>query len=196
MRSKTTLFSLMAIVAAAFVVPASASALEWKEEGKALTKDATVTFEGEISTQFEGGIGGISCGVKGSLTLEAGKSTAKVSSLAGSEKGCQGTGALSTCKPISITIIFTEKPISVDVEFSLPPLHVTGGLEIDFKLNKCGSFAQTTVLTTDMRGTPDNNKAMSLINLSGTGTTSNENIGGFTLKGVWNLAPAKKYGFE
>jgi hypothetical protein len=188
------LFGLM-LVGVLFAAPASASALEWKEEGKALTKDATVSLEGEMTYEFEE-IGALTCGMKGAMTLEAGKSTAKFTSLEPSSSGCKPvSGTLKECPGINITISVTTIPLAADLSFFPPFISGTGGLEIDFGLGTQCGISKTTATFSKFTANPDNNKAISSLSFAGEGTTKAESAGGIITKGVMAVSPAKKYGF-
>jgi hypothetical protein len=96
----TTKIGLLAVMAAASVVPALASASNWKDRGLAWSENIPASG----NAWFTGSLGGVSCStVTGNIRLEAG-STAKITEFSPTLASCKGTGGLAGCTVTSITV--------------------------------------------------------------------------------------------
>jgi hypothetical protein len=157
---KLALLAFLAVMAAAFVLPAAASASNWKDGGTAITSEATIPFSGTFGFS-SAALGGMSCTeMHGQLVLTPG-STGHLT-LSPTIVKCKGTGALSKCN--LETILQENFPWTIHDEATF--ISITGFKTI-YKFVGAGCPGLVTIEGSGMRATPNNTAAISSLTLSG-----------------------------
>lgn len=165
MIKKLTLLAAAVAALVAFAVPASASAAEWKFEGKGLTEMKTVKLSGPAGFTVGGGAAGAHAVLDATLTLEPG-STGTVTEL--TVTACTGTGQLAglTCHGTPVALPWTVH-CNADGSMTITGVHLTN------VYTPTGLVANTTLLGnvvgTGVEGSLDE------VVLEGEGVTANGN---------------------
>lgn len=119
---KFMLFASLAMAAAAFAVPSSASAI-WTNGGAHVGAGTNPQIHGEGTAQFVSPIGGVHCGqVTATMQLTGGTTGGHVQQYTPTLSSCKGTGALAGC---------TVNPFTIDkipwkIDATLIHIQVTG----------------------------------------------------------------------
>jgi hypothetical protein len=164
---------LFAVAAAVLAVPATASAANWKKEGKELglhwTQEGSLELEGDLS--WGSHAGNVSCPVTGDVSL-SGETGGEISDMTvTSIGGCNADGEIaSQCTGDSVT--------SIDIDDSIPitPKEVASEWVIDvssfwivYQLEggPCDEAFDAFIVSGAQIATPDNSGAISSLDLSG-----------------------------
>jgi len=151
--------TLLALAVAAFAIPASASAAEWKFEGEPLKETASVTLSGGAG--FTAGTNGAHATLDAVIDLEPG-STGKVTTLGISN--CTGTGGLT-----GLTCDATEENLPWTVHCNADGSVTITGVQITNHYTPSG-LAPDTTLTGSVVATGEEG-SLDSVSLSGSGTT-------------------------
>jgi hypothetical protein len=171
MTKKIGLLVALAITAVAFVVPAAASASNWKDKGVELTEMRTIPVSGNFS--FTGSLGGWSCSnVSATLTLNPG-STGTITSFSPPLSSCKGTGGLSGCTITGLTVKNLPWAIHDEGTFITvgTPGEVGDGM-VELTITMSGFFCPTSITLFEkeakmLRLTPDSTSAINKFTVSG-----------------------------
>jgi hypothetical protein len=164
--SKVGLVAVLAVIVAAFAIPAVASASNWKDKGVELTETRNIPMSGKFS--FTGSLGGVSCStVNANVKLEPGES-GQITDFTPVLSSCHGTGGLSGCTVSGPTIQWL--PWGIDIDFFLPQITITGGIGITWHFS--GFFCPATISLTSTGTrmpvlTPDNGSAIHSLTIGG-----------------------------
>jgi hypothetical protein len=168
MTKKIGLLAALAVMAAAFAVPAVASASNWKDKGVALTEMRTIPGSGKAS--FTGSLGGVSCGtITGEITLEPG-STGTIPKFSPTLSSCVGTGGLSGCTVTGITV--KNLPWGLHDEATYGTAGGLGGGKVEITNTFSGFFCPSSITIFEEGAkmpklTPDSTTAIKKFTLSG-----------------------------
>ena len=100
---KLMLFASLAMAAAAFAVPSTASA-NWTHNDASIQAGNNPQIHGEGTASFTSPVGGVHCGqVTATAQLTGGTTTAVASQFTPNEATCKTTGGLAQCTITSIT---------------------------------------------------------------------------------------------
>lgn len=203
---------LLAVLAAlALVIPAAASASQWVESGTPITEplewtDGGTTLTGEQAISLEGPIkfsnatsGGVECSYVASGTLSAGSEGVLSEFAPISLGGCKLNGAAKTsCLSVTSATIYSWWPLEV-AEKSAGVHSMTikmGKIVFTFqpKEGEAGKLcpAQIELTGGSITATPDNEKSMSSVSL--TGPVSGGKLGNFNTTGTLAVKPAARFG--
>lgn len=175
MLKKLTLLVMAVAALVAFAVPASASAAEWKFEGKPLAEEVEVELSGggAFSTAAAGAHGNLSAVV----VLGPG-STGTVTSLTVS--GCTGTGALNNvpCHGTALNVPWTLHCNSNHT------VTITG---VELTNTYTGTSVHT-ILTGNVVVTPTSTGSLDHVTLSGSGTVVDPGSSPATVSGTLEAA--------
>jgi hypothetical protein len=180
---KMALLASMALALVAFAAPATASALEWKHEGKKLAANASISFTGPVG--FTSAFGNVSCETAHGTGVIKPGTTGTITAFDGTN--CKGSGLLTGC-----TVD--------DTALGLPWVtHITGAKTFSITGVKIKNVftddpfcvVDETTLEGSITATVDNAAAISSATLSG---TLNSSLGTVNVNGTLQGTPAKTYG--
>jgi hypothetical protein len=195
------LLAMAAIAAAAFVLPAVASAADWKkngvtisnpevqwaDNGAPLTTETSATLGGSFSFS-----GGVNCTtVNGKMTLEPGYGTGRLTEFTMSPGSCVTTGTLKALGCTKVTAVVGTLPRAY---FAINNTRALKILNAQFTYSlEGGKFCPTEVtISGDIIATPDNSKSISTLTFSGeVSSTLGTKV---TAGGTVTLSPAARYG--
>lgn len=203
MRSIKTMLLLVTVgaVVSAVLLPAVASAADWKKNGSAMTNtevqwaDNGAPLSSEATATFSGGFsfsGGVNCStVNGEMTLEPGYGTGRVTEMAFTPSSCVTSGTL---KAIGCTKVSSVNPALPKAYFATNGSRELRILNAQITYNlEGGSWCPKSVtISGDVTATPDNSKGIGSLTFSGiVSSTLGPNV---TTGGTVSVSPAGRYG--
>jgi hypothetical protein len=142
---KMLLVASMALAAIAFAAPASASALEWTDEGEPYAGEASDTLSGKLSFgNPAAGQSKFGCTVHAGVSGEGGSSTGTLTSFNVTTSTCAGEGAFATCKLKEDST--TGLPAVVHIT-GTNTLTITGPIVIHNHYEGCGITKSTLTIS-------------------------------------------------
>jgi len=189
MLKKMTLLAGMALAAIAFAVPASASALEWTDNGAAFTGTASDTLSGFIAFGEPGGTE-FGCVAEVGISATGGSANGSVTSFTPNTAECAGTGPFSGCElesdsttglPAAVSIVETSKLTMSNASIVIHNVYKPGCLiekvtltvsHLTFNLNGRSDLTDVTV------------EGLALAHITAGGVESTETVGVFGTVGT------------
>jgi hypothetical protein len=208
---KMLLLGAAALMVAAFVAPAAASASNWtkngvelqgytwSQEGKTLEGSGSLALSGTAKFGLGGGLGAVECPLSAGASLQAEKS-GKLSEVVISPAGCKATGYIAPYCTVS-SVSAPSQPWGVGIAESAGKPVISTNAEVTLLLHFSGSECPPNwMLTGKLSMSPDKADAIGSVSLSGTFQTYIEEkgtylkIGPGPASGTLSASPAGKYG--